>query len=103
METSNPPLSLVLGICKRKHQCEAVQVHVCSEHSRGGEVLSEFVFDPARGVDREDPRHRDAHGSVGVRVVGAVAVTREEWIRVRAEQSLNILQTPENVVIKIRA
>ena len=57
------------------------------------------MLDPARGVDREDPRHRDAHGSVGVRVVGAVAVTREEWIRVRTEQSLNILQTPENVVI----
>lgn len=57
------------------------------------------MLDPARGVDREDPRHRDAHGSVSVRVVGAVAVTREEWIRVRTEQSLNILQTPENVVI----
>ena len=97
METSNPPLSLVLGICKRKQLCQTVPD--CSEHSRGGEVLSEFVLDPARGVDREDPRHRDAHGSVGVRVVGAVAVTREEWIRVRTEQSLNILQTPENVVI----
>jgi hypothetical protein len=47
---------------------------------RGLEVLCEFVFEFSGGVDREYSRHGNSHSTIGVGVIGAVAVPGKERI-----------------------
>ena len=66
---------------------------LCHCFLRGGEVLSEFVFEFSRRVDGKYSRDRNTHSSVGVRVIWTIPITSKE--RVPTKQGLDVFQTSD--------
>ena len=57
------------------------------------------MFEFARRVDGKYPRDGNTHSSIGVSVIGTVSVSSKEGVR--AEQRLDVLQTPDLELLRV--